>query len=50
LSTELSISDIANRVGFASRSHFSRSFRNAFDIDPTRMRRNGPNGEVQDAR
>jgi AraC family transcriptional activator of mtrCDE len=45
-STDLSISDIANHVGFASRSHFSRSFRNAFGIDPTRMRLNG---EAQDA-
>ena len=50
LSTDLSISDIANHVGFASRSHFSRSFRNEFGLDPTRMRRNGPGGEVQDAR
>ncbi|MGY2733753.1 helix-turn-helix domain-containing protein [Sphingomonas sp. UYP23] len=49
LSTGLSISDIAHHVGFASRSHFSRSFRNAFGIDPTRMRRTGANGEVQDA-
>ena len=49
LSTDLSISDIANHAGFASRSHFSRSFRNAFGIDPTRMRRNGLNGDAQDA-
>lgn len=49
LSTDLLISDIANCVGFASRSHFSRSFRNEFGIDPTRMRQNGLNGEVQDA-
>ena len=49
LSTDLPISGIANHVGFASRSHFSRSFRNAFGIDPTRMRRNGPNGEAKDA-
>jgi AraC-like DNA-binding protein len=49
LSTGLSISDIANHVGFASRSHFSRSFRNEFGVDPTSMRRNGLNGEIQDA-
>ncbi len=41
LSTEMSISDIAHHVGFASRSHFSRSFRSEFGIDPSRMRLNG---------
>ncbi|WP_010164503.1 helix-turn-helix domain-containing protein [Sphingomonas sp. PAMC 26617] len=46
LSTELSIADIAHHVGFASRSHFSRSFRTAFGIDPTRMRQSG---EARDA-
>jgi AraC-like DNA-binding protein len=49
LSTDLPISGIAHHVGFASRSHFSRSFRNEFGIDPTRMRRNGLNGEAKDA-
>jgi len=39
LSTTLSVSEIANRVGFASRSHFSRAFRSAFGVDPSRMRR-----------
>ncbi|WP_010184588.1 helix-turn-helix domain-containing protein [Sphingomonas sp. PAMC 26605] len=48
LSTPIAISDIAHRVGFASRSHFSRSFRTAFGIDPTGMRRNGLTSEVQD--
>ncbi len=47
LSTEMSISDIAHHVGFASRSHFSRSFRTAFGIDPTRMRLTGENPDAQ---
>ena len=50
LSTDLPISGIATNVGFASRSHFSRAFRNEFGIDPTRMRRHGPTAEAQDAR
>ena len=50
VSTSMPISSIANQVGFASRSHFSRAFRNAFGTDPTGMRRDGLNGKVADVR
>lgn len=50
LMTPLPISKIANRVGFASRSHFSRAFRNAFGLDPTRMRRASERQVTADAR
>jgi len=40
LSTDLPVSDIAIKVGFSSRSHFSRAFKNAFGLDPTTLRRN----------
>jgi len=49
LTTQLPVSNIANRVGFASRSHFSRAFRNTFGLDPTRMRRAGEGQEYVDA-
>lgn len=39
LSTSLPVSDIAETVGFSSRSYFSRAFRAAFDVDPTSLRR-----------
>lgn len=39
LSTALPIGDIASAVGFSSRSHFSRAFRNHFGADPTTLRR-----------
>jgi AraC family transcriptional activator of mtrCDE len=48
VTTSMPISTIANRVGFASRSHFSRAFRNAFGSDPSGMRRSGTNGEPAD--
>ena len=35
---ELSVNDIATRVGFASRSHFSRAFREHFDCSPAEFR------------
>ncbi len=50
VSTSMPVAGIASHVGFASRSHFSRAFRNAFGMDPTGMRRNGLNGESTDAR
>jgi len=36
--TPLAISEIASRVGFVSRSHFTRSFRSAFGADPRSWR------------
>lgn len=36
--TDLSIKEIAGKVGFASRSHFSRAFKKHFDRDPARFR------------
>jgi AraC-like DNA-binding protein len=35
---ELSVSDIASRVGFASRSHFSLAFRGQFGCSPAKYR------------
>lgn len=49
LTTQLPVSSIANRVGFASRSHFSRSFRTLFGTDPSRLRRDGEVQEVGNA-
>lgn len=37
--TPLPVKTIAESVGFASRSHFSRAFRQTFGLDPTRYRR-----------
>lgn len=37
--TPLPVKTIAESVGFASRSHFSRAFRTAFGVDPTKYRR-----------
>lgn len=36
--TELPVATVASRAGFASRSHFSRSFRDAVGADPTSFR------------
>ncbi len=36
--TDLPIKIIASSVGYASRSHFSRAFRDAYDTDPTTYR------------
>lgn len=49
VSTRMPVAGIAGRVGFASRSHFSRAFRNAFGTDPSGMRRNRLNGESANA-
>lgn len=49
MSTELPVATIAAQVGFASRSHFSRAFRNTFGVDPSRMRRDNPIKELADA-
>ncbi|CAH0355412.1 MULTISPECIES: AraC family transcriptional regulator [Sphingomonadaceae] len=49
LSTQLPVSIVANRVGFISRSHFSRAFRNTFGMDPTKMRKARDHQEVVDA-
>ena len=35
---DLSVSEIAGRVGFASRSHFSRAFRDQFGCSPAKFR------------
>lgn len=37
-STPLPVKVIAGNVGFTSRSHFSRAFRRAYGVDPTRFR------------
>lgn len=37
-STELPVQKVAERVGFASRSHFSRTFRAQFGVDPAGFR------------
>jgi AraC-like DNA-binding protein len=37
-STDLSVDGVADRVGFASRSHFSRAFRDYFQQTPTEFR------------
>jgi AraC-like DNA-binding protein len=37
-STKLPIKVIADSIGYASRSHFSRAFRDAYGSDPTRFR------------
>jgi transcriptional regulator GlxA family with amidase domain len=39
LSTDLSVDNIAERVGFASRSHFSQAFRDYFQQSPSGFRR-----------
>ncbi|MEM7159726.1 MAG: AraC family transcriptional regulator [Myxococcota bacterium] len=36
--TDLAVQTVAERVGFASRSHFSRAFRGRFDVDPAGFR------------
>ena len=36
--TDLPVKTIAARVGFASRSHFSRAFKNFSGIDPAHFR------------
>ena len=38
-STDLPVKSVAARTGYASRSHFSRAFRAAFDVDPSRFRK-----------
>jgi transcriptional regulator GlxA family with amidase domain len=40
--TSLPIKDVARRVGFGSRSHFSRAFQNLFGVDPVRFRSAAP--------
>ncbi|PXB00047.1 AraC family transcriptional regulator [Nostoc sp. 3335mG] len=42
--TALPVGVIAARVGFASRSHFSRAFRAAYAVDPSTWRRGTGNG------
>lgn len=41
MSTALPVSAVAARVGFGSRSHFSRAFRGRFGLDPSSLRKNG---------
>ena len=36
--TELSISEIADKVGFSNKSHFSKSFKNFFKLSPNELR------------
>lgn len=38
-STNVPIKVIAGSIGFASRSHFSRAFRDAYSTDPSTFRR-----------
>jgi AraC-like DNA-binding protein len=38
LRTDLSVESVADRVGFASRSHFSRAFRDYFSQTPKEFR------------
>ncbi len=38
-SGDLSVDDVASRAGFASRSHFSRAFRDRFGRSPTQFRK-----------
>lgn len=40
--SDLQVTAIAQAVGYASRSHFSRAFRSAFGVDPTTYRRDRP--------
>lgn len=47
--TDLPVAAVAAQVGFASRSHFSRSFRNSFGVDPSGMRRDAAMGDLADA-
>ena len=47
ISTDLPVSTIATRVGFGSRSHFSRAFRDRFGLDPSSMRKSGVAGDPQ---
>jgi AraC-like DNA-binding protein len=49
MTTDLPVAVVAARVGFASRSHFSRSFRNSFGVDPSGMRRDAAIGDLADA-
>ncbi len=39
--TKLPVKSVAARVGYASRSHFSRAFKAAFGIDPAAYRTAG---------
>jgi AraC-like DNA-binding protein len=45
-STPLPIKLIAHTVGFASRSHFSRTFRDAYGMDPTAFRESVASGAI----
>ncbi|USI74866.1 AraC family transcriptional regulator [Sphingomonas morindae] len=49
LQGEAPITDIAARAGFASRSHFSRLFREAYGTDPRRFRRSHRAGRADHA-
>ena len=40
--TDLPVKTVADRVGYRSRSHFTRSFKNRFGTDPVAWRRDGP--------
>ncbi len=42
--TQLPVKTVAERIGFASRSHFSRAFRSRFGIDPAGFRSGGDQG------
>jgi AraC family transcriptional activator of mtrCDE len=39
--TDLSVDGVANRVGFSSRSHFSRAFRDDYACSPAQFRSRG---------
>lgn len=44
--TDLPVGAIASAIGYSSRSHFSRAFRKALGVDPSRFRRDQASGEI----
>jgi AraC-like DNA-binding protein len=47
--SKLPIKVIAGSIGFASRSHFSRAFRDAYGADPSKFRKEVADGAAMDA-
>ncbi|MDQ6869623.1 MAG: helix-turn-helix domain-containing protein, partial [Pseudomonadota bacterium] len=45
-STTISVKVIAASIGFASRSHFSRAFRDAYGADPRNFRKTVTSSEL----
>lgn len=46
IETDLPVGAIATAIGYSSRSHFSRAFRKALGVDPSRFRREHASGEI----